>query len=195
LLPGQIERVTLITHIFTEEIHRFANPLNGTAGIATCFYLSSFTTTPEDISLSTQFDPEIDSLHRFLQGKRPYFRVVGSKSTVFEDGMGEQVGGCHGDLDATLFTGASEPGNNPVPFGEACTEGDKIIIVKIHPVGSQFAQFANDVTGIQRRTDCSSKGISPRISHGPESKGETILRRGGITVRHQRSSAGSETQL
>ena len=73
--------------VFAEIVDGFAQALDGIVGAAASIGLDTFTASPQNEYLGTEFCAEIHGAHRFLNGVRANFWVVGGKGPVTKNGM------------------------------------------------------------------------------------------------------------
>ena len=94
---SEFQIVFLIQSILAQKVHRFARTLDSCDGVLGCIGFRPFAASPEDINLCTEFNAQIDGVHRFLQSIRAHFRIISGKCTILENRVCEQVGGRHRD--------------------------------------------------------------------------------------------------
>jgi len=79
---GEAIFVAAINVVFAEEIHGFAQALDGFVRAAAGIGFHAFTATPEDEGFCSEFGAEIHGAHCFLQSIGADFRIVCRKSAI-----------------------------------------------------------------------------------------------------------------
>jgi general stress protein 26 len=141
--------------------------------------------TPAHVDPCTELGTEIDHVQGFGDRIAPNSRLVGGKRPILEHRVGEQVRGDHGHLHVCLIQGLTKTPEDGIPLGGFRSVRDEVVIMEVNPVGPQFGQSTDRFDRIQIRPGCRTKGIAPPVPHGPQTKGETMLRFGRIRLPHE----------
>jgi len=122
----------------------------------------------------------------FLQRVGADLRIVRGKCTVPKDGVKKQGNSGHRNDEFVFGTGLFELAHNRVAFRRSGVDRHQIIVVKVDPPSSHFAQHIGDFDRGNDRANEITKWIASPIPQRPEPEGKFVTRLWlvSIIVRH-----------
>ncbi len=166
-LQRELQIIPLGNHILAEEIQRLTEPLQTINRIFPGVRLRPFPSAPKDIDPSSQFNPQVNRVHGFLQGISPHLRIIGCKGAIFEGRISKEVGRCHRDDQTGFIQSPFEIAYDLIALGWGGVNGDQIVVMKVNAICPYIGEQMNNFDRRKGRADRFPKWIPANITDCP----------------------------
>ncbi len=137
------------------------------SGVFSCVGLHTFAPAPKDINSRSELDSQVDGMQSLLHGVSAHVRVVGGKSAVLKGRITEQIGCGHRHHKASVFERFLERRYQAVTLSGRSVDWNKIVVVQIDAIGTNFAQQINQINWRYVGPGWFTKRVTPDVSHSP----------------------------
>ena len=180
---GEPQVVALAADVFAQDVEGFAQAVERGGDVLGGFVFGAVHAAPAHVGAGAEFRGAVDVAHDLAQGVAAHVAAVGGEAAVAEDGVAEEVGSDHGDGHAALFERPGEAFDDGVAFRGGAVRREEVVVVEGDAVGAEFAEFPDDVDGVELRAYGLAEGVVAAPSHSPQSEAEPVLGC-GLVVAH-----------
>ena len=179
-LQREAQIISLIDHIFTQEVERLLEPFAGVGRIFAGIGLGAFPPAPEDVCAGAALHAQVDGGHRFLQRVGPHLRVVAGEGAVAKGGVGKEIGRRHRHDEAVLVQRFLEVAHYPVPFCRGRVDRNQIVVMEVDAPGADLPQELDQLRRRAHLPHRVAEGVASDVADGPEAEAEFVVRFGCI---------------
>ncbi len=173
-LDGELQVVALLDDVLAEEIEGLLHPVQGGPYVLGRPGLRAFPSAPGHIGAGAQLGGQVDVAECLAQRVAADAAVVGGEGAVLEDGVGEEVGGCHRDDQAGGVQCLPEAFDGRLALDLAGAEGDQVVVVEGDAVRAEVGEAVDRLDGVQGPPGGVPEGVAALPADGPQAEAELV---------------------
>ena len=171
---GEADSDTLIDHVLAQQINRFSIPFERCSHVLGRVVFASFTTTPHDKGVRSEFCGQVDVAQHLAEGEPTHCTVVAGEPAVLEDRLGEQVGRHHRHDQTRRVQCRGQSVDHPAPLGIRTSESKEVVVVQCDTVCTEIREPFHGLGHIQRRPRRDAERIIALPTDRPQTEGELV---------------------
>jgi hypothetical protein len=173
---GEPQRVLLVKDVLAEQVERFAIAFERGPHVLGAVVFAALPAAPHDERLCTEFGGEINVAQRLAQREPPDTSIITGECAVFEDRMGEQVGGDHGHDHPVRLQSGRQPTDGASAFVVGTAEWKQVVVVEGQAIRAEFGESLHRLNRVQSRPGRHAERIVRDPAYGPQAEGELVGR-------------------